>query len=124
MDRPRDSRTRLICILGSAVIAVLLMAAPAALAEPIAGDEYALDLPGAADSFNGADAKASADATGTATARGDGVQGGVVGETLPDPSLLSSMTSMIGGPLVIAAALGGLALISFGPRSPRSARTR
>jgi hypothetical protein len=122
MDRPRDSRTRLICILGAALIGVLLLAAPAALADPIAGDEYALDLPGAADSFNGADAKASA---APSPASGDDrAQGGVVGETLPGPSLLSSASSMVGGPLVIAAVLGALALVSFGPRSPRSARTR
>jgi hypothetical protein len=122
MDRPRDSRTRLICILGSTFAGILLLAAPAALAEPTAGDEYALDLPGARDSFNIAGATSG---TGADAGSGeDRIQSGVVGESLPTHSVLSSASSWVGGPLVIAIVLGGLALISFGPRSPRITRTR
>ena len=122
MDRARDSRTRIICILGSALVGILLVAAPAALAEPTAGDEYALDLPGARDSFNVAATKVGGVAD--AKSSGDGAQSGVVGETLPTQSPLASAASKAGGPLVIAVVLGGLALISFGPRSPRISRTR
>ena len=122
MDRPRDSRTRLICILGSALAGILLMTAPAALGEPTAGDEYQLDLPGARDGFNVAAASSVADAGGKPSA--DRVQAGVVGETLPAQSVLSEASSRVGGPLVIAIVLGGLALIAFGPRSPRITSTR
>jgi hypothetical protein len=122
MDRPRDSRTRLICILGSAFAAILLLTAPAALAEPTAGDEYALDFPGARDGFNVV--RATTAASTAAESSADRVQIGVVGESLPTQSVLSEASSRIGGPLVIAVVLGGLALISFGPRSPRITRTR
>jgi hypothetical protein len=122
MDRPRDSRTRLICILGSTFAVILLLAAPAAFAEPTAGDEYALDFPGARDSFNVARAIVGNDAD--AEPSGDRIQSGVVGESLPTHSVLSLASSWVGGPLVVAIVLGGLALISFGPRSPRITRTR
>lgn len=119
MDRRRDSRTRIICILGSAFVVALLAAAPA-LADPIAGDEYALDLNGVREGVNAIKAKAAdnGDSSGNRT------QSGVVGEGLPTRSVLSSASSLVGGPAVVAIVLGGLTLISFGPRSLRTSRPR
>ncbi len=83
-----------------------------------------LDLPGARDGFSSAAAAATKAADGGTDSRGDHAQGGVVGETLPTQSLLASAASTVGGPLVIGLVLGGLAMISFGPRSARISPTR
>ena len=119
MDRPRDSRTRLLRAAGLALTAALLGAAPVASAEPPAVDEYSLELPGAVD-----DPRRDVGPVGSPS--GDGsrprTQEGVVGEDLPAEDPLDAASSLLGGP-GLALALCALACLAFGiaaTRHPRS----
>ena len=119
MDRPRDSRTRLLRAAGLALTAALLGGAPAASAEAPAVDEYSLELPGAVD-----DPRRDVGPVGSPSGASLRLrtQEGVVGEDLPAQDPLDAGSSLLGGQW-LALALCALACLAVGiaaTRRPRS----
>jgi hypothetical protein len=117
MDRPRDSRTRLLLTAGLALIGGLLVAAPVASAEPPAVDEYSLELPSVVD-----DPNRDVGPVGSPGGSSSASQEGVAGEDEPAQDALDSASSLVGGQgiALVLCALACLALAIAATRAPRS----
>ena len=120
MDRPRDSRTRLLCTAGLGLTIALLAGAPAASAEPPAIDEYTLELPGVVDDSRRDVGPVGSPSAGTSRLR---IQGGVAGEEIPAQDALDAAGSLAGG-RGVALALCALVCLGAGIAATRAPRRR
>jgi hypothetical protein len=110
--------------LAIAIVAALTAAPAAATAAAPASDEYVLEIAGVRQTESGP----VADATAPESARGDGIQGGVVGEQDPPATPLAALGDALAGlPAVFVAgllALAALAALIVTRRNPTSHRSR
>ncbi len=108
MDRPTHSKARLTLAIVATLTglsALSTVVAPAALAEPPAGEEYQLEIPGVRQNPSNTPVEAAA----TSGSSGDGTQRGVVGEAAPPDTGLESVVAALGS--TPAALLFGLAAL-------------